>query len=545
MTNTSIRYRCKVLNKKDLVATPDTNGLTRKDFALLALLALTALGIRLYFLQFYDVISADGITYVNIAKDFISGRGLAAATHYPPLFPILLGLASTLTGDFERAGLLVSVVMGSLLVVPVYLLGIEFFDRRVGAIAAFLSITWPTLRYWSTSVMSQATYLTLLLLGVYCLWVAYRRSAALPALLAGIFFAGAHLTRSEGVLVFLAGLAVLVLYNTVNRLPASRLFYLLISLAVFCVVYSPYLVLLHDLTGKWQITGKSKVAIADALSLYLDQPDLKHDPKFQELGYLDLFRLYPDYIRTNYLKNLKSCWREMLPVYGWIFAAIGLFAAGVSRGRLWQRAYLLASFAPLVVIIVFFFIGPEYTQAYLPVLFLFIGQGLYQVGNWVLRGIGKPGLVARSACWIPVALAFLYGSWCVVSQLPADRNLPYHHTKDGGRLDDKHIGLKLSKSLPAGAAIMTRSGRIGFYSGRRWMVPPQADYAEIVAYARKYKLDYLIATDQILGMRPQLEFLFAPLLAPNRPFTPPPELELVLVNQEPGGLPYIVYRFRR
>jgi hypothetical protein len=36
------------------------------------------------------VISADGISYIDIAKQFIAGNGLASATHYPPFYPILV-----------------------------------------------------------------------------------------------------------------------------------------------------------------------------------------------------------------------------------------------------------------------------------------------------------------------------------------------------------------------------------------------------------------------------------------------------------------------
>lgn len=525
----------------------DSRSCNRIDLALLALLALTGLGIRLYFLQFYEVVSADGISYIAIAKDFISGRGLAGASHYPPFYPILLGLVSTFCHDFETAGLAVSVVMGSLLVVPVYLLGIEFFDRRVGFAAAILSVTWPTLRFWSTAVMSQATYITLLLLGVYCLWQAYKRSAQLPAVLAGVFFACANLTRSEGVLVLFAGISVLTLFTFINRLPPGRLLYVLLTLAVFFLVCSPYLVMLHELTGKWQLTGKSKIAIADALSEYFGRPDIKHDPAFKELGYLDLFRLYPEYIRTNYLKNIATCWRDMLPVYGWVLAAVGFLAGALFRAKMLERTYLLATFAPLLVIVVFFFIGPEYTQAYLPVLFLCIGNGLSLVTGWVLKrlsGGATAGGVVRYLRYAPVCLAVIYGAWIVVCAVPADRNLPYHYTRDGGRLDDKRIGQRLDKMLPESAVLMTRSGRIGFYSGRSYQTPPQTDYAGIIDSARKNRTDYLIATVQLLNMRPQLEFLFGPIIDPGRPFTPPPELELVAVSQEPGGLPYIVYRIK-
>ena len=516
------------------------------DLAILSFLVLAAFGIRVYFLQFYDVISADGISYVSIAKEFMAGRGLASAAHYPPFYPILLGLATTVGNSFETAGLAVSVIMGSLLVVPVYLLGMEFFDRRVGFVAAVLSITWPTLRYWSTAVMSQSTYITLLLLGVYYLWQAYKKSALLPAVLAGIFFACANLTRSEGVLVLVAAVSVLIVGNFVNRLSPGKLLYLLLTVGVFFLVCSPYLVMLHELTGKWQLTGKSKIAIADALSEYLGKPDIKHDPAFRELGYLDLFRLYPEYVRSNYLKNIATCWRDLLPFYGWMLAGIGFVAGANRREIVVQRLYLLATFAPLAVIIVFFFIGPEYTQPYLPVLFLCIGNGLSQAAAWLGAGVSgiAQGRLTRYLVYLPLFLAVIYGSWCVVREVPSDGNLPYHYSKDDGRYDEKRIGLRLDKTLPKDAVLITRSGRIGFYSGRTYLTPPQADYAGIVDFAIKNKADYLIATVQLLRLRPQLEFLYGPLINPGRPFSPPPELELVAVSQEPGGVPYIVYRFK-
>lgn len=528
---------------------PDTTRLTKNDLFTLMLLAVAGCGIRLYFVQFYDVISADGISYITIAKNFITGKGLSAASHYPPFYPILVGLASVLTTDFEIAGLAVSITMGSLVVVPVYLLGVEFFNKRTGLIAAILTVTWPTLRYWSTNIMSQATYITLLMFGIYFLWRGYRKGSLIFSVMAGIFFACAHLTRSEGVLVLFTAVVILIACTFINHDSPRKLIYPLLSVGVFFIVFSPYLIMLHDLTGKWQLTGKSKIAIADALSEYLGKPDIKHDPSFQEIGYLELFRSYPDYIRTNYIKNSRACWNEMLPLYGWLLAAIGFIAGSWERQKIFERAYLLTTFAPLAVIIVFFFIGPEYTQPYLPVLFLFVGNGVMSLTRWATPQYeagtaGTRNLTLKYGVYIPVLVIVLYGIWNVVKEIPADRNTPYSYTKDGGRFDDKRIGLRLNKVLPKEAVLMTRSGRIGFYSQHPYVIPPQTDYAGIIDYARKNKVNYLIATIQLLNMRPQLEFLYGPILDPGRPFTPPPELELITVAQEPGGVPYLVYLVR-
>ncbi len=513
---------------------------------MLILMFFSALAVRLYFLRFYAVISADGISYIDIAKQFIAGNGLASATHYPPFYPILVGLASVVTKDFETAGLAVSILMGSLVVVPVFLLGVEFFDKKTGYLAALLTVTWPSILLWSVNVMSQATYITLLLFGVYFLRRAHKKEAFLPAIFAGLCFGCANLTRSEGILVFFAVTAVLLAFTFINRMPARSLGYVVISWGVFLAVFFPYLNLLHETTGKWQLTGKSRITIADALSEYLKKPDIKHDPSFREMGYLDLFRFYPEYIRTNYLHNLKRCWNEMLPFFGWILAAAGFLAGDWRRERLLERAYLLATFAPLAVIIIFFFIGPEYTQPYLPVLFLWICSGLFLVAAVAERGVDSiSGRSPERYFWcVPVLLVLIFGAWNVVKSIPADHSKPYEFSRDGGRFDDKRIGLRLKKLLPENAAIMTRSGRIGFYSGLRYSMPPQASYAEIIAYAKKNKIDYLIATPQLYAIRPPLQFLFAPLLEPERQFTPPPELELVHIGQEPGGASFLIYRFR-
>jgi hypothetical protein len=140
-------------------------------------------------------------------------------------------------------------------------------------------------------------------------------------------------------------------------------------------------------------------------------------------------------------------------------------------------------------------------------------------------------------------LAAILAAYFAYIELPRPKP-PYDYTQDGGRYDDKQIGVRLRTLIPEKAVIMTRSGRIGFYAQRNFVLPPQGSPEEIIAYARKSKVSYLIATIQLLKMRPQLEGLYAPLINPGGQFAPPPGLELVYTGREPGGLPYMVYRFR-
>jgi len=228
----------------------------------------------------------------------------------------------------------------------------------------------------------------------------------------------------------------------------------------------------------------------------------------------------------------------MLPPWLWGVSLLGCVVGGWRGRALLVRGYLVATFTPLAVIIIFFFIGPEYTQPYLPVLFLWAGHGLV----WLVTFVGERRGALRAAVIVPVLMAIGYAGYLVAMQFPSERNVPYHYTQDEGRYDDKQVGMRLRKILPQNAVIMTRSGRIGFYAQRPYVMPPQADMGEIVSYARQQGVTHLVATIQLLNLRPQLEPLFGPILTPGAGIKPPAGFELVHAGQEPGGLPYLVYR---
>ncbi|WP_243689344.1 glycosyltransferase family 39 protein [Geotalea toluenoxydans] len=110
--------------------------LNRNELILLVSLFTAALLVRLYFIPFYRVISADGVGYVSAARNLINGN-FAPLTTYGVIYPSLTAMVSLLDVDTESAGRLVSAVMGSLLIFPLYLLARDFFERSIGIIAAF------------------------------------------------------------------------------------------------------------------------------------------------------------------------------------------------------------------------------------------------------------------------------------------------------------------------------------------------------------------------------------------------------------------------
>ena len=107
-----------------------------------------------------------------------------------------------------------------------------------------------------------------------------------------------------------------------------------------------------------------------------------------------------------------------------------------------------------------------------------------------------------------VAVCLGIGTYRVVSRPSPGA---YQPQMDGGRYDHKQLGIILKKVLPPGAIIMTRSGRIAFYSGHPYVDIPQADLQTILRTAREQKVRYLIVSGELEVVRPQVAMLLQPL----------------------------------
>src|SRR5262249_41873879 len=115
----------------------------------LLLLLILATGLRAWQVTHTEVATRDSIAYIGIAwrlENESWARVFRSSEHHP-VCPLLIHLASGpvrhfVPDDLPRAmqwtAQLVSCLAGVLLVVPMYWLGCELFDRRVGFWAALL-----------------------------------------------------------------------------------------------------------------------------------------------------------------------------------------------------------------------------------------------------------------------------------------------------------------------------------------------------------------------------------------------------------------------
>lgn len=520
------------------VATED--GWSRRtELILLAVLVVAALGVRLYLLRFHDVISVDGTGYVGAARALARGNVAPLAGY--GFYPVLIWLASLLTLDMETAGRLVAVVAGSFLAVPLYLLGKEFFSPRATLAACVVTAFWPTLLAWSCEVMTQAPYTLFVVTGTWCVCRMCRLTSLASGCAGGICLGLAYLTRPEASLLFpLLPLAALI---SLRPQPRPLVRPLAAYATTFGLLFAANLCLVHRVTGSWQLASKTAAALNNALSRYLQVTDLGYLPRFSTTGYLDIIRDYPGFITWNILRNTAITWKELVPVPLWMLALLGFCAGGLWR-RIPGRLFLAATFAPFLVIIVFYYVGPEYSQPYMPVLLLWCGEGLYRGERLLtLRAFrGNGGYRRRWLNRAPVTLvlALLFTLALIVRQVPWETQpQPYRLEQDGGRRDMKNIGLMLKQNLAPGK-IMTRWAHIAYYADREWQSIPNSDLASILQTAREGGVRFIIVDGALTDVRPQ----FGPLLGPFEMRYTAREFYVTPYNEvlpEFGLRPYLFY----
>lgn len=153
-------------------------------FALIFLFAAALLSANLTkpFIGHHDW---NGVWYANIARNFLryglletkfgsvlnydeaNPSEFAYATHYPPALPLILALSFSLFGIHEWSARLVPYLASLATVFMIYLLGINFFDKKTAILAAALTAILPIVIYFSKIPVHETIILPFILTSIF------------------------------------------------------------------------------------------------------------------------------------------------------------------------------------------------------------------------------------------------------------------------------------------------------------------------------------------------------------------------------------------
>lgn len=476
------------------LARPVINLLPGKQWRRLLYWTGLAFLLRLFVVRYFEqVISPDGVQYVALGRNLIAGNFREGLNPYwSPLYPLLAGFSSLFFHDPEFAGRFVSIVAGSLLVIPSYRLIQNWYGERAALIGAALVALHPLLIYYSTALLTESTYTLLFTCGVLTGWSALSGGRARFFLLAGLLFGACYLLKPEA-----AGFLLLFLVLTLGR----RFFDnavsfkrgardVLLLCAGFMLMAAPYLFYLRQQTGAWTLSWKV------AGHLWQGNRMAGSDSS------LPVMPLVPD--TTTILVQVTKALRGEYEIFNLIFpptfvllAGLGLFRREWTRDRLRREAYLfsfiLATFSGYAVTLpnIRFFIP------LLPLLLCWSAKGISEFAEWATETTRKTFGAQRFTPCVRHIVAPLIFACLLVSLLPLSAYL-WRGDKWGDYYGQKRAAMWIKEhdSSPA-PVIMSTVPIAAFYAKGRYVeLRDDEEDATLIARARHEGVGYLIVNER-------------------------------------------------
>lgn len=225
-------------------------------------------------------IDIEGAEYGRLAENLFSGVGYVGIAgegtqlFFPPLFPILIGAVSMLTGDTELAGRSISLIAGALAPLPAFIIAARMYGSRTGLIAAAIIACQPFLIFLSTTVFVEMTFLTVILGAICFAMLATDNPRPRYLIGSGVLYGLAYLMRPEAAAYMLVAAAIVALSMLLRRSDVSATRFARIGLLIvpFICLAAPYIVWLSAQTGDFRLEGKSPLNIATEIRAQKGEP---------------------------------------------------------------------------------------------------------------------------------------------------------------------------------------------------------------------------------------------------------------------------------
>ncbi len=511
--------------------------------AVLAGLVLAAFALRVWALRLRGVVDYDETYYYILGRNLFTGNGYTLNglphTAFPPLYPLLVGLASLFLPGMRLATSSVSAVAGALLPLPVFFLAREIHGRRAALFAAAATAVWPVLFFFAAGGVayslrmyfgSEPLYVTLATGGVLFLWLTGRRGGYATAALSGLFWGLASLTRSEGPVVF-SFLFLWLIIAQALRSHASvlrRVLETALVAAVMLATFSPFAVHVRRVSGRWGLGAKlvNNVRIRDTLWKWVVENDgadfltrhyaLSDDGRWMEDPYWGVAPYHrrelsaagspvrgfalaanPDWRWAPVF--LRVFWKGGVPLapwYVWLLAALGLCFPPWPEKRLKWWALVFAAFAAMFFLAISLYILPRHELPLLALVAVGLGKGLDAAGELTGRAVRA---FAPAPQWLPAAAAVAPAVivFAALARGGIRLNLAgnLYAGPDVSARSQRADGIatsRISRILVPGSALMSHAPWIAVWLGMDWRVTPFAAGDDLLEYAKAGDVRYAL-----------------------------------------------------
>jgi 4-amino-4-deoxy-L-arabinose transferase-like glycosyltransferase len=493
----------------------------RKSIIFLELLVVLSFLFRVIFSS-TEVIYPDACTYMSISKSILNGKLFTdfrdgIDTILPPLYPLFSSGAYLFLQSYELSALVVSLLMGSLLIIPVYYLAKLIYGEKAAWISALFIFFSPVLINWSVAMYTESLFILLFVSAITVGLYALEKDKGVWFFYAGILTGLAYMTRIMGI-ILLAILGIwIIIHYIVNKVRYKKMVSMVLALILgFIIITAPYLLYMHSFFGKWTLTASygsiQEVVVAEGTETVSGWELLEVKETKKSFPEMFIHKI------TVNLRHYSYMLFRMLTIAG-LFAIIGI--RGLKKG-LRERESTKILFLLSVIILYFLsllLLPPSplvdermrYLSPILPLLLVLSSGGIVYIAGWIGRLVnGSP--MERLIAPITIIIAFLsfipqYGIVSAGLSKPWEEKAPVDIRKQTGEW--------MKENLPRPIRAMSRAPFITYHAEGIFFVSPPT-YEEVIGAAKAYGIDYIVVDRDVdYDLRPRLKFLFNPRIVPK------------------------------
>jgi 4-amino-4-deoxy-L-arabinose transferase-like glycosyltransferase len=485
--------------------------------------SLSAFLIRLFLIPGESVIGWDGVYYANLGREIVSGNvydGISA--YWSPLYSFLAGIFSLFFQDTEFAGRFVSLIAGTLLVIPVYYLIRDFYDSITAYLGTILVVIHPGLIRSSMWVMTESLYILIFTIGILTAWYAFVYGRRRDFLVTGILFGLAYLLKPEAI-GFLGLFYVLLigskLFDSHFSFRHALNNYLLLLL-FFSIFFLPYVAFLYQKTGHLTISQKllNNFTVVDygkgSLELINNGQITMKDQLFGDIYKTEKQNFEnsssnnptridspPTYLRfrgllSTTLGNLKKLVKDFTPEvfpYPILFIfliIIGFFYKPWTRSRTIKEIYLFSFVVSTYIGYAATVIQVRYLYPLLPIFIAWLAYGIVQLSDWTTNSLSNLLQHKRKINKTFVQfLVLLFLSAVLVYSIPSQLQL---ESRESLPFEEKQAGLWIKNQSEKPVLIMSHSPIVAYYARANHLFLPNEDFSTVLEYAKRKNVDYLV-----------------------------------------------------
>jgi 4-amino-4-deoxy-L-arabinose transferase-like glycosyltransferase len=377
------------------------------------LIVLLGGGLRLLSFAHDEVINPDGIVYIQQAKALHYGLFHLVTSCIPSVsvYPLLIETGYRLVGDWVLSARIISLLAGTLVLIPLYGLLRRFHDATISSLALLIFAVNPTFVGWSHSVIRDPVFWVFLVTGIYFFVLQIEGSKGRYLVLSALCFLAASWARIEAVVFILVSLCFLVFLPGKGRLKGAVLFgvpvlaFLASALSAGFILGQDFAEILRlEMVGE-RLFGfvQNYKGLREQLNALIENPPAEFPPYF-----------------FSYVRNLA--WFIALGTLGvyvaraffvpfFIVFLIGVGDRGVRLRRDLRLLYLsILSCVALVVlygqILSTWFMYTRFAALFLLPSFVFVGFGLSRIADYAaVRLNAKKQTICLMLCLIVLVVS--------------------------------------------------------------------------------------------------------------------------------------------